>query len=58
MDEKTMFDNLTDEQKAKLLECKTQEELFAFSKEVGVEISQDQLEAIAAGGKVCKWHEC
>lgn len=49
------FDNLTDEQKAKALACKTPEDLFALAKEEGVELTDEQLDAVA-GGRA--WYDC
>ena len=41
---------LTPEQMEKAKQCRTPEELFALAKEEGVELTTDQLEAIAGGG--------
>ena len=43
------FDDLTDEQKARVMECKTTEELVALAKAEGVELSDEQLNSIAGG---------
>jgi hypothetical protein len=43
------FDDLTDEQKARAMACKTAEELVALVKAEGVELSVEQLDAIAGG---------
>ena len=43
------FDDLTDEQKARVEACKTTEELIALAKEEGVELSDEQLNSIAGG---------
>ena len=43
------YEDLTEEQKAKVKACKTAEELAALAKEEGVELSDEQLEAIAGG---------
>lgn len=43
-----LFDNLTDEQKAKLA-GKTPQEIFELAKEEGHELSEDDLDAIAGG---------
>ena len=43
------LNNLSDEVKAKALECKTAEELLALADEEGVELSDDQLQAISGG---------
>ena len=59
------FENLTEEQKAKLRECKTKEELVSLAQEDEVELSDDMLEAIAGGEWECsnvapcrEWSEC
>ena len=46
---------LTDEQKAKLKSCKDSLELQAMLNDMGVELTDEQLEA-AAGGE--NWYEC
>ena len=43
------FDDLTDEQKEKVCACKSNEELFALAKAEGVELSEQDLDAINAG---------
>lgn len=43
------FNDLTEEQKAKAKECKTPEELMALAQQEGVELSDEQLEAVAGG---------
>ena len=43
------FNDLTEEQKAKVMACKTAEELVALAKAEGVELSEEQLDAIAGG---------
>lgn len=50
---KELFESLTEEQKAKVKECKTQEELIAFLSEAGIAIP-DELVSGVAGGFV--WH--
>ena len=42
---------LTDEQKAKLKSCKDSSELQAMLNDMGVELTDEQLEAAAGGGK-------
>ena len=44
------FESLSEEQKAKLRECKTKEEFVSIAQESGVELSDDILEEIAGGG--------
>ena len=45
-----LLKGLTEEQIAKVKACKNQEELLALAKEEGVELTDDQLEAVAGGG--------
>ena len=45
-----LLKGLSEEQIAKLKECKNQEEMLAVAKEEGVELSDDQLEAVSGGG--------
>ncbi|MBR3225302.1 MAG: Nif11 family protein [Atopobiaceae bacterium] len=44
------FEDLTTRQKEKAIACKTPEELLAFAKEEGYELTDEQLEQIAGGG--------
>lgn len=43
------FEDLTAEQKEKALACKTPEELLAFAREQGIEITDSQLESVSGG---------
>ena len=43
------FENLTDEQKAKAMACKTPEEMLALAKEEGYELTDEQLESVSGG---------
>ena len=43
------FDDLTDEQKNRVMACKTTEELVALVVAEGVELSDEQLNSIAGG---------
>lgn len=43
------FEDLTPEQKAKALACKTPEELLALAQEEGYELTEEQLEGINGG---------
>lgn len=45
----SIFSTLTDEQKKKVEAAQSAEELIAFAKEAGYELSPDQLDAIAGG---------
>jgi hypothetical protein len=53
MVEKGLLKGLTEEQIAKVKACKTHEELLKLSKEEGIELSDEQLEAVSGGG-LCK----
>ena len=48
---KEMLIGLTEEQIAKVKACKTTEELLALAKAEGVELTDEQLNAVAGGGK-------
>ena len=43
------YKDLTDEQKAKASACKTAEEMLAFAKAEGIELSDDDLQKITGG---------
>ena len=43
------FEDLTTQQKEKAIACKTPEELLAFAKEEGIELTEAQLESINGG---------
>lgn len=47
--EKDLLKNLTEEQIAKIRKCKSQDELLELAKNEGVELSDEQLEAVAGG---------
>ena len=49
------FDDLTPEQKEKALACKTSEEILALIKEEGLELNEQELEAVSGG--TC-WSKC
>ncbi len=44
------FEDLTPEQKAKVVACKTPEELIKCAKEEGIMLTDEQLESISGGG--------
>ena len=48
------FNELTEEQKARVRECKTPEEMLALAKEEGYELSDEQLEGVAGGWDLTK----
>ena len=45
-----LLKGLTKEQIAKLKECKSQEDMLKLAKAEGVELSDEQLEAVSGGG--------
>ena len=47
-----LLKGLSEEQIAKLRQCKTQEEMLALAKEEGVELNEEQLDAVSGG--VCE----
>ena len=49
-----IYKSLTDEQKKMAEKCKTPEEMLALTKELGIKLNDDELEAVA-GGKA--WYE-
>lgn len=54
------FKDLTEEQKAKAIACETPDELIALAKAEGIELTDEQLEDVAAGGnwfKDCPDHD-
>lgn len=44
-----LLKGLTEEQIAKVKACKNQEELFALAKQEGIELTDEQLEAVSGG---------
>jgi transposase-like protein len=44
-----LFKGLSEEQIARIKECKNQEEVLKLAKEEGVELSEEQLEAVSGG---------
>ena len=46
---KELLEGLTEEQIAKIKSCKTQEEILKLAKEEGIELTDDQLEAVNGG---------
>ena len=55
-----ILSTLTDEQKQKIGNAKTQEELLAIAKETGYELSEEQLNTLAGGWCPfnCKEDDC
>lgn len=47
--DRSILSKLTDEQKKKVEAAKTQGELLAIAKEIGYELSQEQLDAVSGG---------
>ena len=52
-DYKKYFDGLSDDLKKKVTECKTSEELMKLAKTEGIELTDEQLDAISGGAWVC-----
>ena len=50
------FNDLSDELKAKARECESADELVKLAKEEGIDLSDEQLSAIA-GGSESEWNE-
>ena len=50
-----LFANLTDEQKEKAKSCNSSEELVAFAQEEGIDLTDDQLDAVSGGAT---WNGC
>ena len=46
---KSVYNNLTDEQKVKAKTCKTEQELMEFAGKEGIELPDDIAEAVAGG---------
>ena len=46
---KELYENLSDDLKAKVANCKTGEELVTLSQSEGIELTDDQLDAISGG---------
>lgn len=49
---------MTDEQKAKLKSCKDSAELKSMLNDMGIELTDEQLEATAAGEDLGSWGSC
>ena len=52
-----LLKGLSEEQIAKVKECKSQEELLAFAKEEGIELTDEQLEAVNGGACTVEQYE-
>ena len=46
---KEMYDSLSDDLKAKVANCKTADELMEFAKSEGIELTDEQMDAISGG---------
>ena len=44
------FEELTAEQKTRAIACKTPEDLLSFADEEGIELTDEQLQAVSGGG--------
>lgn len=51
------FNDLTEQQKAKALACKTPEELLALAKAEGYVLNDDELDAISGGDEKIGWND-
>ena len=49
MSEKNLFDNLSDEIKEKLRDCKSEEELTKVLADAGIELDKEMLKAVDGG---------
>ena len=47
--DKKVLEGLTEEQIAKVKACKSQEEILKLAKEEGIELTEEQLEAVSGG---------
>ena len=47
------FEDLTPEQQERAKACKTPEEVFALAKEVGYELSEEEIDSISGGSSWC-----
>ena len=47
---KELLKELTEEETAKVKVCKSQDSLLASAKEEGIELTEEQLEAVSGGG--------
>ena len=52
------FNDLTEEQKAKALACKSSEELIALAEAEGIELTEEQLNAVSGGWTPCEELTC
>ncbi|MBQ9042517.1 MAG: Nif11-like leader peptide family natural product precursor [Eggerthellaceae bacterium] len=53
------FKDLTEEQKARLANCKTLEDVLGLAQEYGYELTDDELEGVAGGGDCPNnWADC
>ena len=51
---KELLEGLSEEQIAKIRACKSQEEILQLAKKEGVELSEEQFEAVSGGGCTAK----
>ena len=52
---KELYDGLSDEMKKKVTECRTAEELITLAKTEGIELTDEQLDAISGGSDDSDW---
>lgn len=53
--DKSAFDNLSEETRAKLVAAKTPEEILEIAKSEGIKLSEEELEMISGGDA---WYSC
>ena len=52
-----LFKGLNEEQIVKIKSCKNAEEMLTLAKNEGIELTDEQLEAVSGGGCTC-WDSC
>jgi cell division protein FtsL len=53
--DKSAFDNLSEETRAKLIAAKTPEEILEIAKSEGIKLSEEELEMVSGGDA---WRSC
>lgn len=52
---KEMYEGLSEDLKAKVTSCKSAEEIFELAKTEGIELTDEQMDAISGGSKWGGW---